>query len=256
MCSNLPHLKILDLRDNKITDLPDELCLLRNLNRLDVSNNSISMLPVTLSSLAHLISLQVDGNPIKTIRRDIIQCGTTRILKTLHERALAKAKEDGTDMAACSSSGGISVTRLSGGEANDGDLPAHYPDRYVLCSVQATTLTPSRSSSYQGQQQQHQQQLLQQFQYQYQCPCPYPCHQQQQGQVAPHCCVYQQLRNCQEYDRQAQGHLYEPNMARLHQPQQQCRQCPYSNGVMYQQQQMYQQQFTYEQGKAVHPRWV
>ncbi|KAH8251819.1 hypothetical protein KR038_008993 [Drosophila bunnanda] len=132
MCSNLPHLKILDLRDNKITELPDELCLLRNLNRLDVSNNSISMLPVTLSSLAHLISLQVDGNPIKTIRRDIIQCGTTRILKTLHERALAKAKEDGSDIASSTSAAGISVTRLSGGQADDSELPSNYPDRYKL----------------------------------------------------------------------------------------------------------------------------
>ncbi|XP_017035694.1 leucine-rich repeat-containing protein 40 isoform X7 [Drosophila kikkawai] len=132
MCSNLPHLKILDLRDNKITELPDELCLLRNLNRLDVSNNTISMLPVTLSSLAHLISLQVDGNPIKTIRRDIIQCGTTRILKTLHERALAKAKEDGSDVAGSTLAAGISVTRLSGGQADDGELPNKYPDRYKL----------------------------------------------------------------------------------------------------------------------------
>ncbi|KPU79889.1 uncharacterized protein Dana_GF18150, isoform E [Drosophila ananassae] len=130
MCSNLPHLKILDLRDNKITELPDELCLLRNLTRLDVSNNSISVLPVTLSSLAHLISLQVDGNPIKTIRRDILQCGTTRILKTLHERAMANKEEGGSD--AASTSGGISVTRLRGGHTDTGDIPENFPDRYKL----------------------------------------------------------------------------------------------------------------------------
>ncbi|XP_016969730.2 leucine-rich repeat-containing protein 40 isoform X3 [Drosophila rhopaloa] len=132
MCSNLPHLKILDLRDNKITELPDELCLLRNLNRLDVSNNTISVLPVTLSSLAHLISLQVEGNPIKMIRRDILQCGTTRILKTLHERALAKSKEEGGGSDGAFSLGGISVTRLRGGQADDGDMPGNFPDRYKL----------------------------------------------------------------------------------------------------------------------------
>ncbi|KMZ03751.1 leucine-rich repeat-containing protein 40 isoform X3 [Drosophila simulans] len=132
MCSNLPHLKILDLRDNKITELPDELCLLRNLNRLDVSNNTISVLPVTLSSLAHLISLQVEGNPIKTIRRDILQCGTTRILKTLHDRALAKAKEEGGGVDDASTSAGISVTRLRGGQMDDGDIPGNFPDRYKL----------------------------------------------------------------------------------------------------------------------------
>ncbi|XP_026835973.1 leucine-rich repeat-containing protein 40 isoform X1 [Drosophila erecta] len=132
MCSNLPHLKILDLRDNKITELPDELCLLRNLNRLDVSNNTISVLPVTLSSLAHLISLQVEGNPIKTIRRDILQCGTSRILKTLHERALAKAKEEGGGADEASTSPGISVTRLRAGQTDDGDIPGNFPDRYKL----------------------------------------------------------------------------------------------------------------------------
>ncbi|XP_039494752.1 leucine-rich repeat-containing protein 40 isoform X4 [Drosophila santomea] len=132
MCSNLPHLKILDLRDNKITELPDELCLLRNLNRLDVSNNTISVLPVTLSSLAHLISLQVEGNPIKTIRRDILQCGTSRILKTLHERALAKAKEEGGVADEAFTSAGISVTRLRAGQSDDGDMPGNFPDRYKL----------------------------------------------------------------------------------------------------------------------------
>ncbi|XP_065721934.2 leucine-rich repeat-containing protein 40 isoform X3 [Drosophila suzukii] len=134
MCGNLPHLKILDLRDNKITELPDELCLLRNLNRLDLSNNTISVLPVTLSSLAHLISLQVEGNPIKMIRRDILQCGTARILKTLHERALAKAKEEGggSDGGFTSELPGISVTRLRGGQSDSGDMPGNFPDRYKL----------------------------------------------------------------------------------------------------------------------------
>ncbi|KAH8295424.1 hypothetical protein KR018_011005, partial [Drosophila ironensis] len=131
MCSNLPHLKILDLRDNKITQLPDEMCLLRNLTRLDVSNNTISVLPVTLASLAHLISLQVEGNPIKTIRRDILQCGTSRILKTLHERAMANKEEaGGSDVG--SGMGGISVTRLRGGQTDDGDMPENFPDRYKL----------------------------------------------------------------------------------------------------------------------------
>ncbi|XP_026835981.1 leucine-rich repeat-containing protein 40 isoform X3 [Drosophila erecta] len=237
MCSNLPHLKILDLRDNKITELPDELCLLRNLNRLDVSNNTISVLPVTLSSLAHLISLQVEGNPIKTIRRDILQCGTSRILKTLHERALAKAKEEGGGADEASTSPGISVTRLRAGQTDDGDIPGNFPDSFH-----------------------HQQQ-----QNGFQCHCPYLCQQQMQQQF----CVYEPLRNCQEYDRQTQGHIYEPeNYQQQHQngslrslfvqQQQQRMECPYPRCFMYQQQQ--QQQFSYEQDpssrSAVHPRWI
>ncbi|XP_017144025.1 leucine-rich repeat-containing protein 40 isoform X6 [Drosophila miranda] len=124
MCENLPHLKVLDVRDNKITQLPDELCLLRNLNRLDVSNNSIDKLPVSLAALAHLISLQVEGNPIKSIRRDILQCGTSRILRTLQERSVAKSKDEGE-----SDSG--AGARLSGGQAGN-DTAANYPDRYKL----------------------------------------------------------------------------------------------------------------------------
>ena len=33
------------------------------------------------------MSLQLDGNPIRSIRRDIIQGGTTRILKMLRDRS-------------------------------------------------------------------------------------------------------------------------------------------------------------------------
>ncbi|XP_055849821.1 leucine-rich repeat-containing protein 40 [Episyrphus balteatus] len=87
LCSKLPHLKILDLRDNKIEKLPDEIALLQSLIRLDLSNNSINSLPNSLHTLAHLVSLQVEGNPIKSIRRDILQCGTGRILKTLRDRS-------------------------------------------------------------------------------------------------------------------------------------------------------------------------
>ncbi|XP_068152897.1 leucine-rich repeat-containing protein 40 isoform X2 [Drosophila tropicalis] len=132
LCSNLPHLKLLDLRDNQITELPDEICLLRNLHRLDISNNSISVLPVTLSSLAHLVNLQVEGNLIKTIRRDIIQCGTTRILKVLHDRAQAQPREKGGADDGSGSGGSLTESmdalRLGGCQTNDGPMPENFPD--------------------------------------------------------------------------------------------------------------------------------
>lgn len=86
-CESLPQLKVLDLRDNKIEKLPDEIHMLTSLMRLDLTNNSILTLPNNLCTLAHLVSLQLDGNPLRSIRRDIIQSGTTRILKTLRDRA-------------------------------------------------------------------------------------------------------------------------------------------------------------------------
>lgn len=85
-CEKLPSLKVLDLRDNKIEKLPDEIAMLQSLMRLDISNNAIYSLPTSLCTLAHLVSLQVEGNPIRSIRRDVIACGTQRILKTLRDR--------------------------------------------------------------------------------------------------------------------------------------------------------------------------
>lgn len=121
----MPHLKVFDLRDNKITQLPDEIGLLQSLIRLDISNNSISNLPYTLSSLAHLVSLQVEGNPIKSIRRDILQCGTVRILKTLKDRSagLEAAAADSNSMG----SDGLNSPRRPPcfGEEN-----SVFPDRY------------------------------------------------------------------------------------------------------------------------------
>jgi Leucine-rich repeat (LRR) protein len=86
MFEKLPSLKVLDLRDNKIEKLPDEISMLQSLMRLDLSNNSILSLPTSLCTLSNLVSLQVDGNPIRSIRRDVIACGTQRILKTLRDR--------------------------------------------------------------------------------------------------------------------------------------------------------------------------
>jgi len=43
----------------------------------------LSRLPDTLGFLPHLQILQLEGNPLCSIRRDIIQCGTVRLLKFL-----------------------------------------------------------------------------------------------------------------------------------------------------------------------------
>lgn len=95
-CDQLPQLQILDLRDNKIERLPDEIDQLQALVRLDLSNNSINTVPNSLAALAHLCSLQLDGNPIRSIRRDILQSGTVRVMNLLRERAggVVRAKAD------------------------------------------------------------------------------------------------------------------------------------------------------------------
>ena len=42
------NVRMLDLRENKITKIPDEIHVLQMLERLDVSNNDLSALPFTL----------------------------------------------------------------------------------------------------------------------------------------------------------------------------------------------------------------
>ena len=45
---NIVNVRLLDLRENKITQLPDEIMCLQLLERLDVSNNDLSGLPFVL----------------------------------------------------------------------------------------------------------------------------------------------------------------------------------------------------------------
>ena len=40
--TNLPQLSILDLRDNRLDQIPDEIGLLQALERLDLTNNTLS----------------------------------------------------------------------------------------------------------------------------------------------------------------------------------------------------------------------
>ncbi|GJQ71783.1 hypothetical protein Trydic_g11476 [Trypoxylus dichotomus] len=85
-CEDAVNLKILDLRDNKIEELPKEIAMLQHVIRLDLTNNELTSLPNTLGLLPHLQNLQIEGNIIKHIRQDIIKGGTTRILKYLRDK--------------------------------------------------------------------------------------------------------------------------------------------------------------------------
>ena len=39
---NLPGISVLDIRDNKISVIPDEIVVLQALERLDITNNDVS----------------------------------------------------------------------------------------------------------------------------------------------------------------------------------------------------------------------
>ncbi|GIY48250.1 leucine-rich repeat-containing protein 40 [Caerostris extrusa] len=51
----IPNVTLLDVRDNKITEIPDTICSLQSLERLDISNNGLSSLPY----IGYLASLKI-----------------------------------------------------------------------------------------------------------------------------------------------------------------------------------------------------
>ncbi|XP_069674996.1 leucine-rich repeat-containing protein 40-like isoform X2 [Periplaneta americana] len=119
----LSRLRVLNLRDNKLELIPEEISSLQLLTRFDLTNNCLSTLPDIVGFLPHLQSLQLDGNPLRSIRRDIIQCGTSRILKFLRER--------------CKGEGNITV----GSESNfTSSAEVKFPDRYMMRNGRALSL--------------------------------------------------------------------------------------------------------------------
>ncbi|XP_061094128.1 leucine-rich repeat-containing protein 40 [Conger conger] len=84
--SHLSALSVLELRDNKVKTLPDDITLLKDLERLDLVNNDISSLPCALGNMPKLKILSLEGNPLRAIRRDLLTKGTNELLKYLRSR--------------------------------------------------------------------------------------------------------------------------------------------------------------------------
>lgn len=83
----LESLNVLDIRDNKVSVIPDEIATsLINLQRLDVTNNDLTGLPYVMGTMTALKSIVLDGNPMKSIRRDIVMRGTVELKKYLASR--------------------------------------------------------------------------------------------------------------------------------------------------------------------------
>ena len=127
---NILNVKMLDLRENKITKLPDEIHVLQVLERLDVSYNDLSALPFSLGVLPHLKSVQLEGNSLKTIRRDIIARGTVGLLKYLRSRM----EEDQL----------LEIAEKTGNSGNISPVPksvSPVPDKYVMKTSQSLNLS-------------------------------------------------------------------------------------------------------------------
>nr|CAD7393635.1 unnamed protein product [Timema cristinae] len=126
---SLGHVRVLSLRDNKLSVLPEEINILQHLMRLDLVNNSLTTLPRCLGFLPHLQNLQVEGNPLRSVRSDIVQCGTVRLMKFLRERA-----EGGEGVPRPGSREGIGVV-------------SDFPDRYAMRSCRSLNIASKELGS-------------------------------------------------------------------------------------------------------------
>ncbi|TRY68578.1 hypothetical protein TCAL_03065 [Tigriopus californicus] len=129
----VPNIHLIDLRDNKLKEVPKEIVNLQSLERLDVSNNDLNNLPFTLGTLPNLKLLLVEGNPIKSIRRDIIQRGTLGLLKYLRSRLTEE------ELSTLRDKGNVSPVPLCGS--------APVPDKYAMKSSHVLNMTKKEISS-------------------------------------------------------------------------------------------------------------
>ncbi|CAG8732651.1 9008_t:CDS:2, partial [Acaulospora morrowiae] len=79
-----PVLEILDIGDNKLSEVPEGLIALKGLKRLDLSNNDLKLLPAELGMLTSLDFLGWEGNPLKNAPKG--PKSTAALLKTLRDR--------------------------------------------------------------------------------------------------------------------------------------------------------------------------
>lgn len=128
----IPNIHLIDLRDNKLKEVPNEIVNLQSLERFDVSNNDLNNLPFTLGTLPNLKLLLVEGNPIKSIRRDIIQRGTLGLLKYLRSRLTEE------ELSSLRDKGNVSPVPLSGSPP--------VPDKYAMKSSHVLNMTKKEVS--------------------------------------------------------------------------------------------------------------
>uniref|UniRef100_A0A915A6Z3 Calponin-homology (CH) domain-containing protein n=2 Tax=Parascaris univalens TaxID=6257 RepID=A0A915A6Z3_PARUN len=89
----LKLLRVLNLRDNRLTHLPSELSRME-LRVLDVSENELGELPYDLRHMCSLIELRLHGNPLTTPPATICSKGREHVFKWL--RAQMNASEGGS----------------------------------------------------------------------------------------------------------------------------------------------------------------
>lgn len=81
-----PGLTELRLNDNKMRTIPPDITNCRSLRLLDVSNNDINDLPASVGYMESLQRCGLEGNPIRSIRRTLLSGSVEELKKYLRTR--------------------------------------------------------------------------------------------------------------------------------------------------------------------------
>ncbi|XP_050681983.1 leucine-rich repeat-containing protein 27-like [Leptidea sinapis] len=84
----LPYLTWLDLRNNRLMEIPKSVRNHQNLTHLLLQNNLLQEIPNELGSLGTLKVLQLNGNPLSYPPKDIVSGGTSKIVRFLNNKLI------------------------------------------------------------------------------------------------------------------------------------------------------------------------
>jgi Leucine-rich repeat (LRR) protein len=93
----------LHIHDNQLSEIPYDIGLMRCMKLLDVCNNNVNDLPASLGWIDSLNRLAVDGNPIRSIRRTLLSSTTQGLKAYLKTRGPAA----GVDLSALDACRGV-----------------------------------------------------------------------------------------------------------------------------------------------------
>lgn len=85
---DLRFLEVLDLKDNKISGLPDKFGCLERLLKLNLDGNCLQTVPVCVGNLQTLSELSLAKNQIKHIEHDCLVGLRNLVMLSLHQNQL------------------------------------------------------------------------------------------------------------------------------------------------------------------------
>ena len=83
---SMQALETLDFSNNKLSDISENVLVLKNLENLNLENNSLDKLPTFVGYLPKMKSVKLMGNMIKIVKRNILEKGGKQMVEYLKER--------------------------------------------------------------------------------------------------------------------------------------------------------------------------